>query len=119
MGIPVGIVLSSLCCFLWWLILINDMWAAARVSAAVINLRGAQTRIVNGKISSLSTRRIVYFLCVQLVRLTVAGMFRVFDNPHVACTQHVSCITNVTHNKVSWHTGVHSSLPKPRSSYRT
>ena len=63
LGIPQGILLSSLCCVLWWLVAINDIWAAVRVSIAVICLRGAQTRVVDGKIVSLSTCRILSTSC--------------------------------------------------------
>ena len=73
-----GPILAALCSFMWLVKVINEIGSSLRVTIAIARLRGAKTKIVQGKLGSVSTPRIVWFTFVQMTRLTVAVILAVY-----------------------------------------
>ena len=74
----VGPILASLCSFMWLVKVINEIGSSLRVTIAIARLRGAKTKIVQSKLVSVSTPRIVWFTFVQTTRLAVAVILAVY-----------------------------------------
>ena len=81
-----GPLLASICLLMWVVTIVNEIASCIRLTCAVMQLRGAATKIVEGKINSLSGARVASFVLVQIVRLIIAillayGGMRFLGNP--------------------------------------
>ena len=57
---------------MWVVTILNEISSCLRVTAAVIQLRGVSTKIIDGKINSISSVRVVSFVFIQMIRLAIA-----------------------------------------------
>ena len=57
---------------MWVVTILNEAASCLCVTAAVIQLQGASTKIVQGKLTSISSIRVVCFVFTQMIRLAIA-----------------------------------------------
>ena len=68
-----GALLCSICGFMWFTMIIDEISSCLTTLRAVAHMHGKTTRLVDGKIESISTMRLVWFFSVQSVRLVIAS----------------------------------------------
>ena len=68
-----GPVLTALCCLMWLVTVLSEMASCTRVTVAALQLHGGTTQIVEGRIQSISTIRLVVFVATQTLRIGIAA----------------------------------------------